>query len=117
MGEARSGFSKRLLLLLAFLLAGGCASNETLPPAALTYHVLGLTYLNKGQYAQAIADYNRALEINPRSALVYTNRAQAHYSLKDYSKAWDDVQKAQELGAKIDPQFLKDLREASSREK
>jgi hypothetical protein len=44
-------------------------------------------------------------------------RAIAYFYKHEYDKAWDDVSKAQDLGSQIDPEFLKDLREASGRER
>ena len=36
---------------------------------------------------------------------------------KEYDKAWDDVVKAQSPGCKVQPEFLKDLREALGKKK
>ena len=41
---------------------------------------VGVAYDSKGQYDQAIADYNKALEINPKSAIAYTNPGIAYYN-------------------------------------
>jgi len=87
------------------------------PRHVRAYTVRGYAYFQKGQYDQAISDLTKALEINPRNADVYSNRARSYYSLMDHEKAWIDLRKAQELCANIDPRFLKDLREASGREK
>lgn len=92
------------------------------PRFALAYSLRGSAYWKTGQYDQAIADYTKALEIDPRTAAVgYVSRAIAHHGLKNYDKAWDDVRKAQDLGYKFDTEFLKEflknLREASGREK
>jgi tetratricopeptide (TPR) repeat protein len=77
----------------------------------------GVAYKSTGQYDQAISDYTKALEINPRYALAYYNRALAYENTGQYDKAWEDVDKAQDLGFKINPQFLKALRKASRRQK
>ena len=71
----------------------------------------------KGQYDKAIADFNKALQINPMLAVAYGNRGRAHYFMKEYDKSWDDIKKAQDLGYQIPPEFLDDLRKASGREK
>ena len=47
----------------------------------------------------------------------YTNRGIAYLKTGQYDKAWEDVDKAQDLGYKINPQFLKILQEASGRQK
>ena len=64
-----------------------------------------------------ITDYNKALEINPRLAAAYYNRAIVYLSTGQYDKAWEDVYKAQDLGVKIRPNLLKNLRGASGRQK
>jgi tetratricopeptide (TPR) repeat protein len=88
------------------------------PSSATTYGNRGEAYFRKGQYDQAISDLTKALETNPRDAEpLYNYRARSYYSLREFDKAWGDVRKAQESGANIDPTFLKDLREASGREK
>ena len=40
-----------------------------------------------------------------------------HFFKKEYDEAWDDVYRARNLGYKVQPAFLRDLREASGREK
>ncbi len=66
----------------------------------------GMTYSGKEEYDQAIADFNRALEINPRLGEVYLGRAKAYFSKGEYEKSWGDIKKAQDLGYKIPPELL-----------
>lgn len=89
---------------------------EADPRYASAYVYRGVVHRLKGHYDQAISDYNKALEIDPGLAVAYANRASTYYRKKEYDKAWDDVHKAQELGFKIDPGSLRNLREASGRE-
>ncbi len=139
-----------LLVVMVLLLAAGCATMQTDLNDAFAYNNRGVAYRSKGQYDQAISDfnkaleinpryarahynrgntyyqmgrydqaisdYNKALEINPRHAKAYNNRGVAYESTGQYDKAWEDVHKAQDLGFKINPQFLKNLREASGRQ-
>jgi tetratricopeptide (TPR) repeat protein len=77
-----------------------------------------MAYSRKKEYDQAIADYTKAIEIDPqRFAVAYAERALIYFIKKEYDKAWDDVHKAQSLGQEVRPQFLKTLREASGRKK
>jgi tetratricopeptide (TPR) repeat protein len=71
----------------------------------------------KGDHDKALADFNKAIELNPNYALAYNNRGIAYFNKRDYEKAWDDVRKAQKLGCKVHPKFLKALRQASGRQK
>ena len=55
----------------------------------------------KGDYSGAIADYTKAIEINPTYYVdPYINRAGAKYELNDYSGAIDDLNRAIELSPK-----------------
>jgi tetratricopeptide (TPR) repeat protein len=92
---------------------------EINPRHAMTYSNRGRTYMAKGQYDHAISDYTKALEINPKFALAYFNRGRSYYykKEKEYEKSWDDIKKSQELGYKVPPEFLDELRKASGRQK
>ena len=48
---------------------------------------------------------------------VYYNRGIAYFYKKEYDNAWNDVKKATALGYKINSKFLKNLQEASGRER
>ena len=80
------------------------------------YNIRGVDYGEKGQYDQAIANYNKAIEMAPEYAKAYSNRAIAYYFKKEYDKAWEDVRKAKNLGYQIPIKFLDDLRKASGRQ-
>ncbi len=101
-----------LLIVLLLLLAAGCATMQTDLNDAKTYNNRGVAYARKGQHDQAISDYDKALEINPRNAKPYYNRGIAYFEKGQYDKAWEDVHKAQDLGFKTHPVFLKALRKA-----
>jgi tetratricopeptide (TPR) repeat protein len=74
--------------------------------------------LGKGEYDKALADYTKAIEIDPqRFAVAYAERAVIYFVKKEYDKAWDNVHKAQSLGQEVREGFLKALREASGRKK
>ena len=50
-------------------------------------------------FGQAIADYSKAIEINPRFVAAYNSRAEAFVAKGDYERAVADVTKAGELGS------------------
>jgi tetratricopeptide (TPR) repeat protein len=54
----------------------------------------GIAYYKENLYDQAISDYTKALEIEPRYALAYVNRGIAYYFKREYEKSWKDVKKA-----------------------
>ena len=72
--------------------------------SASDYYSRGVSYHRKGQYDQAISDYDKALEVTERdkmtssqSALVYENRASAYSSKGQGNQAISDFSKALEL--------------------
>ncbi|MFH1564118.1 MAG: tetratricopeptide repeat protein [Nitrospirota bacterium] len=64
---------------------------------AFDYLLRGNEYYNKGLYDQAILDYNKALEINPRCAEAYNNRGIAYKNKGLYDQAISDYNKAIEI--------------------
>jgi len=87
------------------------------PKLVEAYTKRGWAYIRKGHYDQAISDCTKALDINSWFAVAYTNRGIAYYFKKEYDKSWEDIKRAQDLGHKIPPEFLEELRKASGREK
>ena len=84
------------MLALGSLLITACAN-----PLANNSFKSGEGKYEQGDYQGAIADWSRAIEINPRHAGTYFYRGNAKHDLKDYHGAIDDYNKVIE----IDPQF------------
>ncbi len=82
-------------------------------------------YYNRGglytdhlkDYRKAVSDYSRVVELQPDMARAYHNRAIAWAYLKQYDKAWDDVDRCRKLGLAPSSSFLDALRQASGRQK
>ena len=56
--------------------------------------------VGRGEYALAVNDYGKAIELNPKEVSVYLNRGLAHYNQKNYDLATADYDKAIELNPK-----------------
>lgn len=75
---------------------------------ALDYHYRGRMYLEKKDYAKAVADFNEALRLDPdvakpeASGRIILRRGQAYQALKEYERAQDDFARYVE----IDPDFF-----------
>jgi tetratricopeptide (TPR) repeat protein len=67
---------------------------------AMAHYKRGVAYQFKGELDRAIADYNNAIELRPRSARAYESRGSAYASKGVYTNAVADVTKASELAAR-----------------
>jgi len=76
----------------------------------------GTVYLDREVYDEAITEFTKAIEINPKDASAYHSRALANFFNKDYDLAWQDVRKAQALGYDVGTEFLEELKQASAQE-
>src|SRR5262249_50255351 len=61
---------------------------------AAAYYSSGNAHLNKRDYDRAIADYDQAIELDPKYAIVYVYRGNAYQAKKDYDRAVADYDKA-----------------------
>jgi tetratricopeptide (TPR) repeat protein len=71
-------------------------------PSDVIYCIRGAAYGKLGNYAQAIEDSDRAIEIRPGYADAYKNRAVAYGELGNYRQAISDYDKAIEINPKYD---------------
>ena len=67
------------------------------PQKIRPYNNLGLSYGQKGNFGQAISDYNKAIEINPNYTEAYNNRGIAYSFKGNFDLAISDFNKAIEL--------------------
>ena len=63
------------------------------PPIAKHHTNRGWTYFRMGNYEQAIADYNQALQLDPDDGLIYRNRAEAYEAMGNKDQAIADYKK------------------------
>ena len=76
------------------------SGKETRSNLAIGYHNRGNAYYNKREIDRAIADYTKAIEIDPIFATAYYSRGNANYTNGEYDGAIADFGKAIELQAK-----------------
>ncbi len=115
-GFAVAGITISLIFLL-LLVIGVIVGTYGRRYKSVDHYNRGKAYADKGEYDQAISDYNKALEIDPGFAGAYGNRAISYYDEGQYDKAWEDVHKTQSLGFQVFPRFLRALRRASGRQR
>jgi Tfp pilus assembly protein PilF len=98
----RNGVIKSVWIVLPIVLFSlfSCASNQPKQNEsrdAKFYNNRGTTFGEKGQYDQAISDFNNAIEINPRYIKAYNNRGIVYRLKGKYDKAISDFNKAIEI--------------------
>ena len=69
-------------------------------PSDVIYCSRGLAYGKLGDNRQAISDYDRAIEINPKDVESYSNRGVAYRKLGNYRRAIEDYDRAIEINPK-----------------
>ncbi|MEO8574264.1 MAG: TonB family protein [Pyrinomonadaceae bacterium] len=60
----------------------------------------------KGEFGQALADYNKSLEMKADNAVAYIGRGKTHFSLKSYDLSVKDFDRALELNPRDSVAFL-----------
>jgi Flp pilus assembly protein TadD len=87
------------------------------PKDALSYARRGKAYAGLRDYEKAQADYDKAIELDPKLPDPYIGRAVSRFVAKDFDKSWEDVHMAESLGGEFWPAFMDGLKETSGRDK
>ena len=75
------------------------AKSEASKPE-VKYTNRGTTYSKKGNYEEAIREYDKAIEVNPGYAVAYYNRSVAYTKTRQYERAINDCNKVLQLDPK-----------------
>ncbi|GJQ10733.1 hypothetical protein GpartN1_g2524.t1 [Galdieria partita] len=60
----------------------------------------GNQHMARGAFGKAVRIYNKAIELDPNNALLYSNRSAAHFNLRNFEAALEDAIKAVQLAPK-----------------
>ena len=74
--------------------------SPTLVGSDRIFYNRGLAYMREKRYEDAIGDFSRTVQLNPKVAQAYYNRALAYYALEKYPEAMLDLNQAVSLNAK-----------------
>jgi Flp pilus assembly protein TadD len=91
--------TKLLAFVLSLMLPAVAAAQTS--AFAPYYNKRGLAREAKGDHDGAVADYNRAIDLNPKDAGAYMNRGFAKQANGDQDGAIADYNRALELAAKL----------------
>ena len=93
-----------LIIIIAFSILPSCSTTkqtQLISNDAEVHNNRGFEYCEIGQYDQAISDFSRAIEINPRLAYAYNNRGAAYLYKGQYDQAILDLSKAIEINPRL----------------
>ncbi len=77
------------------------------PDLLEAHNNLGTAYLRLGRHEEAIAALKEAVVLRPDYAVAYVNLAVVSYAAKDFEAAVRYSDEAQQLGAELNPDFLR----------
>jgi tetratricopeptide (TPR) repeat protein len=77
----------------------------------------GECLVRTGRAEAAVAEYSRAIEVMPDDGAAYAGRAIADFYVRQYGRAWADVEAARRLGVEPSPEFLQALKDATEKGK
>jgi len=67
---------------------------------AAAYANRAINYIRLGNYQQALTDYDKAIQLAPKNAVLYKERGLTYENLGDYRQAIKDYKTAARLGDK-----------------
>lgn len=84
------------LSLIAGFSSFSCAKDEVVEKAKV-YEQTAATLVYKGDWAGAIVEYSKAIELNPKSDIAYEGRGNVYTTMKNFDLAIADLTRAIEL--------------------
>jgi tetratricopeptide (TPR) repeat protein len=76
----------------------------------MIHYNLGAAYSNNENYEQAVTEYLRTVEIDPKIGDAHYGLAFGFYQLKKYGLAWKHIQIAEKLGVEVSKDQLKAIK-------
>ncbi|MGE4536602.1 MAG: tetratricopeptide repeat protein [Desulfovibrio sp.] len=99
---ARAGHMDEAIVAFSHIIdAGGSGQSVDTQNLASVYNLRGMCHEAKNETDQALADYSKAIEIDPKMAEAYGNRAMLYARLGDKDKAKADATAAKRIDYKV----------------
>ena len=73
--------------------------------SAQAYRERGIAYQAKGKYDNALADFTKAIRLNPKDARLYLLRKAIYWETGELDKCWADLMEACRLDPKVRAAF------------
>lgn len=108
MAAARAGEMDKAIAAFSHIIDGngGTAGAVEAKNLASVYNLRGMCHEAKDELNPALADYSKAIEIDPKMAEAYGNRAMLYVKLGETEKAKADATAAKRIDRKVKvPQF------------
>jgi tetratricopeptide (TPR) repeat protein len=108
-------YSNRALVYMALDRYGEAAADckaylRIKPEDASMWDLAAACYMNQKKYDTALICSENAIGLDPSVGSFYFNRCYIHFFLGEKEKARSDAEKAQRMGMKMDPAFVKQLK-------
>jgi tetratricopeptide (TPR) repeat protein len=89
--------------------------TETFSVPAEYFYVHGNLLFRLKRYEEALAQYEKTIQTDPRHGKAYNNIANIYYMAKQYDKSLEYIEKAEAAGVKVNPEFRKAVLKALGR--
>lgn len=87
------------------------------PNVDRAWHNRGNSNAALGRLPESIHDLSKAIELRPELPDPYRNRAISYFEMRQYARAWEDVDRCRAQGGSVDPGLLQSLERAAPRAK
>lgn len=71
---------------------------------------LGNFHYGQGKVKEALGLFLEALKADPANGVLHNNVAVLYFRMEEYHKSWEHVKKAESLGVKVHPDFVRELK-------